>query len=455
MGYLSSHLTTYFRPRAVDPDVSFRERTIRVVVVLMLAVSVFLVVASLIIYSEKQWKLFPFEIVIALMGVLMAISLVAVERGYVLWAGIFLATGFIEALCGIMLIAGYWTPLAMPLLLLALLIASLALPRSALWPMGVACLASVTAITIIELHAIPIPAYAFPADQFLSYCFLLAAMELVIMSSVQTEFETRLASLRQANKTIEEANRQRIHAMEHAVRAAEEANQAKSQFLANMSHELRTPLNAILGYTGILRAQMIPDGNPLSESQISCLEAAEKNGRLLLSHIGQVLDLAKIEAGHVKVNMTPVSSREVVDTIVSSMQSLAAYKGITLDSVFEPNVPDMILADANKVQQILTNLVGNAIKYTDKGGVTIKVSVPSPGVWRLAVCDTGAGMPDDAPNYIFEKFRQVDSHGHHEGTGLGLAIVRGLVDRLGGTITVETRLNVGSTFAVTLPQRKE
>ncbi len=245
--------------------------------------------------------------------------------------------------------------------------------------------------------------------------------------------------------------------LRRAKEAAEAASQAKSGFLASMSHELRTPLNAMLGFTSILGLGMLKGASPLAPSQQNLLQKVEQNGLHLRDLINNVLDLAKIEAGHVAVVITEGRPHVFLEETISGMRSLALNKGISLDLHFAPEVPEVVLSDVRKLQQIVVNLVGNALKFTTTGGVTVEVCAPDPEKWQIMVRDTGVGMPPDAAQYIFEKFRQVDGtdQREYEGTGLGLAIVKNLVELLQGTISVESEVDCGSTFTLSLDQRLE
>ncbi len=251
--------------------------------------------------------------------------------------------------------------------------------------------------------------------------------------------------------------RETIVELQKAKEQAEAADRAKSAFLASVSHELRTPLNAILGFTGILSGGMLKGATPLSPMQVDLLKKVELNGKQLRDLINDVLDLAKIESGRMTVLIIEARPKVFLDEAVSAVRSLASAKGLSLELNFESSAPEVVLCDVRKVQQILTNLLGNAIKFTQAGSVTVEVSAPDTSTWRIAVHDTGVGMAAEAAGYIFEKFRQVDEtdRREHEGTGLGLAIVKSLTDVLQGTITVQSEPGHGSTFTLTLPQRLE
>jgi len=235
-----------------------------------------------------------------------------------------------------------------------------------------------------------------------------------------------------------------------------ESARAKSSFLANMSHELRTPLNAILGFTGILSNGMVKGGAKLEQSQIDLLHRIEGNGKRLRDVINDILDLAKIESGHIAITATEARPRQFLEETIGTVKSLVVSKGIDLELSFTDSAPEIVLTDVRKVHQIIVNLIGNAIKFTHKGGVYVEVSGAG-SAWRIAVRDTGIGIPQDSLKNIFDKFRQVDEtdRREYEGTGLGLAIVKNLADALQGSVHVSSVAQQGSTFTVTLPQRLE
>ena len=226
------------------------------------------------------------------------------------------------------------------------------------------------------------------------------------------------------------------------------ASQHKSQFLANMSHELRTPLNAILGY-----AELLVDGiyGVLPDRPRGVLERIQNNGRHLLALINDVLDLAKIEAGQLTLTLEDYSLPEVVRSVVTATEPLATAKGLKFTAAVQENIP-MAHGDARRVSQVLLNLVGNAIKFTDKGQVEVQASAAN-GQFVLTVRDTGPGIADADQERIFGEFQQIDNSNTRKmgGTGLGLAISKRMVEMQGGTISVESALGQGSTFRVVLP----
>jgi signal transduction histidine kinase len=233
-------------------------------------------------------------------------------------------------------------------------------------------------------------------------------------------------------------------------RELEIASQHKSQFLANMSHELRTPLNAILGYTELILDAIYGE---VPDKIREVLDRVEKSGRHLLGLINDVLDLSKIEAGQLVLSPNEYSFQDIVQGVVSSVGSLAAEKQLEL----AVDVPDRLpvgYGDERRIRQVLLNLVGNAIKFTDAGKVEIRVSQAG-DKFQIAVADTGPGIDAAHQQRIFEEFQQVDSSPTKTkgGTGLGLAIARRIVELHGGRIWVESVVRRGSTFWFTLPIR--
>jgi GAF domain-containing protein len=236
--------------------------------------------------------------------------------------------------------------------------------------------------------------------------------------------------------------------IEEKGRELAEASKHKSQFLANMSHELRTPLNAILGYTELVLDSIY--GEP-TEKMRTVLERLQANGKHLLGLINDVLDLSKIEAGQLTLSLDDYSMKEVVHGVVSAVEPLAAEKRLAFKAEVAPDLPTG-LGDGRRLSQVLLNLVGNAIKFTDKGDVAIRASATD-GAFTVAVCDTGPGIAAADQAKIFEEFQQADSSITRKkgGTGLGLSIAKRIIEMHGGRIWVESQPGKGSTFYFTVP----
>jgi signal transduction histidine kinase len=233
-------------------------------------------------------------------------------------------------------------------------------------------------------------------------------------------------------------------------RQLEVASQHKSEFLANMSHELRTPLNAIIGFSEVLGERLFGDMN---DKQAEYVRDITESGRHLLSLINEILDLSKIEAGRMELDVAEFDLAATVDNTLSLVRERAQRRGITLQSTLDAGAT-MLHADERKVKQVLLNLLSNALKFTPEGGaIDVLVSTTDKEV-EVAVKDTGVGIAPDEQDSVFEEFRQVGSAAKKiEGTGLGLAISRKFVELHGGKIWVTSQLGAGSMFTFTLPRR--
>jgi PAS domain S-box-containing protein len=262
----------------------------------------------------------------------------------------------------------------------------------------------------------------------------------------------------EARQRIEQQTDQLLRQSEelaHANREAEAAAVAKGQFLANMSHEIRTPLNAVLGMT-----DLVLDGE-LEPEQRELLQSVKSSGEHLLGIVNDILDFSKIEAGKLLISEEPFDLKQIVDETLTLLRSSARTKGLDLDLAFEPHTPRRVVGDADRLRQVLFNLVGNAIKFTTRGGVTVSVLPPidpaDADLIHFVVADTGIGIPADKLQAIFNPFEQADvsTTRRFGGTGLGLAIVRTIVNQLGGRVWVESAEGRGTRFEflVRLPER--
>jgi PAS domain S-box-containing protein len=238
-----------------------------------------------------------------------------------------------------------------------------------------------------------------------------------------------------------------------AIEKAEEATKAKSEFLANMSHELRTPMNGILGLAEILQ------GSDLADDIRECVDAIQSSGQNLLSIVNDILDLSKIEAQELEIEKYPFKIMDALKNVKDITSLSAANKNLSYDMSVNLDVPDWLTGDGKRIQQVIFNLVGNALKFTEKGGVSVSVDWKQMGgdtSLYVQVQDTGIGIPDEFQSQLFDKFAQADTSISRKfgGTGLGLAITKYLVEMMGGTIGFTSKVNHGTTFFISIPIRQ-
>ena len=274
----------------------------------------------------------------------------------------------------------------------------------------------------------------------------------------QARLENQQAELEQINANLEEQTQALERQRDDLARAQTELQRAsgyKSEFLANMSHELRTPLNSSLILAKLLADN--PEGN-LNSEQIKFAETIYSAGNDLLVLINDILDLSKIEAGKLDVRPEEIAIRRLSDELSDVFQPVAREKGISLGATVDADLPATMSTDATRLQQVLKNLLSNALKFTERGGVSLRIRRAGPelpGWIAFEVKDTGIGIQADQHDLIFEAFRQADgtTNRKYGGTGLGLSISRDLAGLLGGELTLESALGQGSTFTLVLPER--
>ncbi|MFN2298892.1 MAG: ATP-binding protein [Anaerolineales bacterium] len=282
--------------------------------------------------------------------------------------------------------------------------------------------------------------------------------EILSIGTDITERKRAEEAVRELNATLEQRVAERTAELAVAKDRAEAADRLKSAFLATMSHELRTPLNSIIGFTGILLQNL---AGPLTEEQRKQLTMVRDSARHLLALINDVLDISKIEAGQLEVIIEPFDLRASLEKVLGLVRPLAEKKGLALDIRLAPEIGSFD-GDARRVEQILINLLNNAVKFTDEGGITLEAGyAPYPyraprTALRISITDTGIGIKPEDLQSLFQPFHQIDTGltRRHEGTGLGLAICRRLAELLGGEIRAESEWGKGSVFSLILPVKE-
>lgn len=254
--------------------------------------------------------------------------------------------------------------------------------------------------------------------------------------------------LRRLNSELEQRVAERTVELNAALLKAQESDRLKSAFLATMSHELRTPLNSIIGFSGVLSQGL---AGPLNDEQAKQIGMIRQSSQHLLSLINDVLDLSKIEAGQLEIKKSYFDLRLVVEGVLKLAIPMAQKKELSLHCIFDPNI-ELVWSDRRRVEQVLFNLVSNAIKFTEKGEVRLECHTDECRL-SISVHDTGIGIKQEGFSQLFKPFRQIETglNRRHEGTGLGLSICANLAHLLGGEISVQSEWGKGSVFMFTLP----
>ncbi len=277
----------------------------------------------------------------------------------------------------------------------------------------------------------------------------LLLLGMAMAASVADRLRSTHLELEAMRADLERRVAERTEELEQARRVAETANQAKSDFLANMSHEIRTPMAGVSGLAELLAKA------PLEPTERRYVEAIQTSAATLERVVGEILDFSQIEAGRLEIRRSSFSPRELVEAVATLFRPLAARRGLVLEVSLDPELPAAAVSDPARLRQVLVNLVGNAIKFTERGAVRLEAAAPSPERLRFAVVDTGLGIDEETGRRLFQPFSQGSTGADRRfgGTGLGLAISRRLVVALGGEIGFESQPGAGSRFWFEVPGR--
>jgi signal transduction histidine kinase len=312
---------------------------------------------------------------------------------------------------------------------------------------------------VVSTLALTLPGYVPPAPTMLGF-FAFALIAWLSARSLENALRDLRALNRELDQRVEDRTRELRQANRQLARANErlmELDRLKSRFVSMVSHELRTPLGAIQGFAEMLQAGIY---GSLSEKQDDALERIEKNTKKLLNIVNDLLDQARIEAGQLSLHPEAFAPEVLIEDLQSTVGVLAEQEGLSLTVEVEEDAPRPVYGDKQRLHQVLVNLTNNAIKFTDEGGIQVRIGQADghhPPHWVMEVSDTGPGIAEENKDLVFTPFRRVDDSmtREHTGVGLGLSIVKQLVELMDGEITLESELGRGSTFSVVLPLQQE
>ena len=435
-----------------------QDSTARILHILLLGFAAWIILSSPILLTTTPRK-YAASILYLLASFMVLAALVLINRGFLRGASLVYVCGTWLIWTVVMVLNGGIHSLAATFYV--------AIPISAAWLLGYqAALVSAAVslaiwliLAILDVYGFRMPLY-FPGKPFniwldLVLVMIIAAVPvaqvLQVLKQALARSQEAETALRQHQEHLEELIHQRTAELVEARNQAQAANRAKTAFLANMSHELRAPLNTILGFSALVRAD-----TGISDQHRKDLEIVGSSGEHLLRLIDEVLDMAKIEMGAVVPNISSVDLRALVKGTVNMLRERAHVKNLELGLDISSAVPRFVRTDGGKLRQVLTNLVGNAIKYTDQGSVMVQVDAkPEADSQRLVLIfdveDTGIGIAPEDQVRIFDPFVQGGTARFKKGTGLGLSISRHFVQLLGGAIQVQSALGRGSRFYVEVP----
>ncbi len=309
-------------------------------------------------------------------------------------------------------------------------------------------------ITAVAMFNLPDYAHgALPIPTIFGF-FVVALVAWLSSRSLETALADLWTLNTELDQRVQERTRELSVANDELIRAYEklkEVDRLKSRFVSMVSHELRTPVSAIQGFASLMEAGVY---GPVTDAQQVALSRIHANDQRLLNLLNDLLDQARMEAGQLSLHIAHFAVEDLIQEMESTVRVLVEAKGLYLATRIEEGVPEVAEGDVKRLHQILVNLVTNALKFTERGGVTVRIYAPDLEHWAMDVSDTGPGIPAEFLTDIFEPFRQVDNSAtrEHKGFGLGLAIVKQLAELMGGKVSVNSSLGKGSTFTVWLPR---